>query len=176
MTGQDISGARPPSGYADRRLSIIASALLAAAPSVAASVLGSLATMPNIPSWYAALDKPWFNPPNWIFGPVWTALYIMVAYAFFRILRLPAGAKGRTAAIIVFVVQMALNTAWSFAFFGANSPALGLAVITPLWAGIALSIALFWRLDRKAALLLTPYLAWVSFATILNVAIWRLNG
>lgn len=151
-------------------------AMAALTPSVMASALGGLVTTPNIPTWYVTLQKPWFNPPNWIFGPVWTILYLFIAYAFFRILRRPPGTPGRTAAILVFLGHMVLNTGWSFAFFGAHSPALGLAVIVLLWAGIVLTILLFARLDRWAAWLLAPYLAWVSFALVLNASIWRLNG
>jgi benzodiazapine receptor len=157
------------------RLSPIAAALLSGAVVFVAATIGNLATMPAIPTWYAGLVKPSFNPPNWLFGPVWGLLYAMMAVAFWRILRLPAPTPDRSAAILVFLVQMALNTLWSVAFFGAQSPPLGLAVIALLWLAIAATIALFARLDRVAAWLLVPYLGWVSFAALLNGAIWRLN-
>lgn len=151
------------------------SLVLAVAPVVAASTLGSLATLPNIPGWYASIAKPWFNPPNWIFGPVWTLLFAMMAYAFFRVLRL-SDVKGHLWPMTAFFVQLALNAGWSAAFFGGHSPLLGLIVIVPLWAAILWTIILFWRRDTIAGALLVPYLAWVSFAAVLNGAIWRLNG
>ncbi|MBK9081073.1 MAG: tryptophan-rich sensory protein [Rhizobiales bacterium] len=149
--------------------------LIALALVVAASLIGAAATMPAIPTWYAGLNKPSFNPPNWLFGPVWTALYAMMAYAFYRVLRAPATTPGRGAAIAAFVAQIVLNALWSVAFFGLKSPALGLLVIAALWLAIAATIAAFRRVDGVAAWLLAPYLAWVSFAAILNAAIWRLN-
>lgn len=152
------------------------SLVLAVIPVVAAGGLGNLATIPNIPTWYAGLVKPAFNPPNWIFGPVWTALYVLMAYAFYRILCQAPGHKRRRGAIVAFLVQIALNAAWSFAFFGAHSPAFGLAIILPLWVAIAVTLWLFLSQDRTAGWCIAPYLAWVSFAVLLNVAIWRLNG
>lgn len=150
-------------------------AVLAIAPVLAASVIGSLATLPNIPSWYLTIAKPWFTPPNWIFGPVWTALYTIMAYAFYRVLRQPT-ASGRTWVITAFMLQIALNAGWSVAFFGGRSPGLGLIVIMPLILSVAWTLLLFWRRDRIAGALLVPYLAWVTFAGALNLAIWRLNG
>jgi benzodiazapine receptor len=152
-----------------------ARALIAVAPVAAAAFLGNLATLPNIPTWYAGLAKPGFTPPNGVFGPVWTVLYALMAYAVWRILSLPAGAPGRGAALAAFFVQLALNAAWSWAFFWLRSPAAGLLVILPLLATIVATIRLFWPLDRLAAALLAPYAAWVAFATALNAAIWRLN-
>lgn len=146
--------------------------LIAIAPVVIASVLGSAATVPQIPGWYAGLAKPPFNPPNWIFGPVWTTLFAMMAYAVFRILRQPLEARG---ALLAYHVQLALNLAWSCVFFGLNSPLGGMLVILPLLAMILVTIAAFRPIDRLAALLLWPYLAWVSFATLLNASIWWLN-
>lgn len=157
------------------RLSPIAAALASAAAIFAAATIGNLATMPAIPTWYAGLAKPAFNPPDWLFGPVWGLLYAMMAVAFWRILRLPRAADGRTAAIVAFLVQIALNAFWSVAFFGARSPAFGLLVIAALWCAIVAAIALFGRMDRRAAWLLSPYLAWVSFAALLNGWIWALN-
>jgi benzodiazapine receptor len=150
--------------------------LLAVGPVVAAAALGNIATIPNIPTWYAGLVKPSFNPPNWIFGPVWTTLYVMMAYAFYRVLRAPAAATARRAAVIAFLVQIALNAGWSWAFFAAHSPLGGLLVIGPLLVAIAATIVAFRRVDAGAAWLLAPYLAWVSFASVLNAAVWRLNA
>jgi tryptophan-rich sensory protein len=149
---------------------------VAVLPVVAAAVLGSLATTPNIPTWYAGLAKPAFTPPNWVFGPAWTVLYLAMAYAAWRILSLAPDTPGRGAALGAFFVQLALNAGWSWAFFGANSPLAGLVVILALELAILVTIALFRRLDGIAALLLVPYAAWVAYATALNLAIWRLNG
>ncbi len=150
--------------------------LIAVLPVAAVSVAGGLVTKPNIPAWYAGLAKPGFTPPNWLFAPVWTTLYILMAYALWRILSLPRSLPGRTAAVTAFFVQLALNCLWSFAFFGARSPLAGLVVIAALLAAILATIHAFWRLDRVAALLLVPYLAWVTYATALTAAVWRLNG
>jgi len=150
--------------------------LVAVLPVVAVAMSASKVTQSNIPSWYAGLQKPGFTPPNWAFPVVWTLLYAMMAYGLWRILSLPANRPGRSAAIVAFFVQLVLNGLWSFAFFGAQSPLAGLVVIAALIAAILVTIAAFWRLDRIAALLLVPYLAWVSYATLLNGTIWRLNG
>lgn len=149
-------------------------ALVALACVAGAAAIGNAATMPNIPTWYAGLAKPSFNPPNWVFAPVWTALYAMMALAFYRVLRLPASPERRSA-IIAFVGQMALNALWSVAFFGLHSPAVGFLVIFGLWSLIVVAMLRFLALDRVAGWLLAPYLLWVSFAAILNAAVWRLN-
>ncbi|MBE7483546.1 MAG: tryptophan-rich sensory protein [Polyangiaceae bacterium] len=150
-------------------------ALAAIAPVLAAAVLGSIATRPNITGWYAQLEKPWFNPPNWLFGPVWTALYVAMAYSFWRVLRTPRDARGRSRAIGVFFAQMTLNAAWSWVFFWAHSPRAALVVIVLLWICIAATAAAFWRVDKIAGWLFVPYLAWVSYATALNAALAALN-
>jgi tryptophan-rich sensory protein len=159
----------------ERRTPLWAALLIAILPVVAASVLGSAVTVPQIPGWYAGLAKPPFNPPNWVFAPVWTALFALMALAAFRILRSPVRTPGRRRALLAYHLQLLLNIAWSFAFFGANSPLAGLAVILPLLAAIAATIATFRPLDRLAANLLWPYFAWVCFATLLNASIWWLN-
>ena len=150
--------------------------LVAVLPVVAVAVSASLITQPNIPTWYAGLEKPGFTPPNWAFPVAWTLLYAMMAYALWRILSLPKDRPSRSAAIVAFFVQLALNGLWSFAFFGGRSPGAGLVVIAALIVAIGAAIRTFWRLDRVAALLLVPYLAWVAYATLLNGTIWRLNG
>lgn len=149
--------------------------LIAAVPVALVAFLGNLATMPNIPTWYAGLVKPSFTPPNWLFGPAWTLLYVLMAYALWRILSLPRETPGRTAAITAFFVQLALNGLWSWAFFAAHSPIAGLMVIVALVVAVIVTIRLFWPLDRVAGALLLPYLAWICFATALNGAIWQLN-
>ena len=150
-------------------------ALIAATPVFLAGAIGNIATIPNIPTWYANLARPPLNPPNQVFGPVWTLLYLLMAIALFRILRLDPSTPGRTRALGAFLLQLALNASWSFAFFGAHSPALGLMVILPLESLILLTILLFRRLDHVAAGCLLPYAAWVAFATYLNVGFWMLN-
>lgn len=149
--------------------------LVAIAPSALASGLGGQATTASIPGWYATLVRPPFTPPNWVFGPVWTILYALLAYAFWRVLRLPPGLPGRTLAIGVFIVQMAFNLGWSLAFFGLRSPEAGLAVIFILLALIVTNMILFLRLDRVAGLLFIPYLGWVGYATYLNIGFVVLN-
>jgi tryptophan-rich sensory protein len=150
-------------------------ALIAIVPVVAVSLLGNAVTMPQIPSWYPTLVKPPFNPPNWIFGPVWTTLFALMAFGVWRILRLPAGTPGKGGALVAYHVQLALNLAWSCVFFGLHSLIGGIVVIVPFLAMILVTIASFRPLDRLAANLQWPYVAWVSFATLLNVSIWWLN-
>jgi len=150
-------------------------ALVAIAVVFVASAVGGAATGPNIPTWYAAIEKPWFTPPNWVFGPVWTILYAMLAFAYWRILRLPPDEPGRRGAIAWFIAQITLNALWSVAFFGLRSPELGLVVIAALWVSIVGNMIAFMRLDRLAGWMFPPYLAWVSFAAALNVAIAYMN-
>lgn len=146
--------------------------------SLAAGAIGSFFTMPFIDSWYAGLNKPFFNPPNWIFGPVWTLLYIMMGLAFGRIMSLSV-TKGATftrrIALELFIAQLILNSLWSIVFFGLQAPAMALLVIMALWTVLLLTIRSFAAVSKYAAYLLWPYLAWVSFATLLNAAIVWLN-
>ena len=148
-------------------------AALAIAPVIAALLLGQLATFPNLP-WHAGLIKPPFNPPNWIFGPVWTSLYGLMAFAAWRILRLPPSPARRTA-LILFYAQLALNMAWSWMFFAARSPLLGLINIGPQFLLILATLNAFRPLDRYATWALVPLAAWVAFAAVLNYSIWDLN-
>ncbi|NCW87176.1 MAG: tryptophan-rich sensory protein [Oxalobacteraceae bacterium] len=138
---------------------------------LSAALIGNMATIPNIPVWYAGLAKPSFNPPNWIFGPVWSTLYAMMVLSFWRVLLRDAP----LAAIAVFIAQMVLNAFWSVAFFAMHDIALALGVVLLLEALILLTIFLFARIDRLAAWLLAPYALWVGFASILNAAILSLN-
>ncbi|MBD9544979.1 tryptophan-rich sensory protein [Ensifer sp. ENS04] len=141
----------------------------------ATSILGQLATYPNLERWYSALEKPSFNPANWVFAPVWTTLYILMAHAAWRLLILPARTPGRRTALALFYVQLALNALWSWMFFAMQSPVAGLVNIIVQIGFILATIAQAWRLDKKAALCLLPLAAWVSFAAVLNFAIWFLN-
>lgn len=134
---------------------------------------GILIGLSNAPGpWYESLAKPPFNPPNWVFGPVWSVLYVMIGIAGARTFARGAG----SAAMIVWFVQMALNFAWTPVFFTAQRPDLALVVIIPLLLSILAFIALTFRRDRLSSLLFVPYAAWVGFATALNFEIWRLNA
>ncbi|HET6746905.1 MAG TPA: TspO/MBR family protein [Candidatus Saccharimonadales bacterium] len=142
--------------------------------SFAAGAIGSLATIPNIPSWYANLEKPAFNPPNWIFGPVWSVLYVLMGIALALII-LQAVKRPKQTAYFWFGLQLVLNTVWSLVFFGLHSPWLGIAVIIALIISIVMTILEFNKIKKAAAWLLSPYLAWVCFATYLTTAIALLN-
>ena len=140
---------------------------------VAVSALGGWATAASVGTWYQGLAKPAFNPPDWIFAPVWGTLYLTIAIAGWRVWRRGSGqARG---ALMVYAVQLALNLSWSFVFFGARLIGPSLAVIVALLAAIVANGFLFWRIDRMAGALLVPYAAWVAFATLLTAALWRLN-
>jgi tryptophan-rich sensory protein len=139
-----------------------------------AAWLGNTVTMPSIPAWYAGLQKPPFNPPNSVFPIAWGILYTLMAVAAWFVWR--TGSPARRPALIAFFVQLAVNVAWSFAFFGAKNPLLGLVVVFALLAAIVWTIVTFARVSRTAAWLLAPYLAWVCFATLLNASILYLNG
>lgn len=141
-----------------------------------AGLIGSLATFPSIPTWYASLEKPAFNPPNWLFGPVWTTLYALMGIAAFLVWRQGIRKREVKIALGIFLVQLVLNSLWSIVFFGLNSLLGGLVVILPLWVAILLSIVTFYRISKTAGVLLIPYILWVSFATILNFSLWQLNA
>jgi tryptophan-rich sensory protein len=151
-------------------------ALIAMVAVGAASVLGQLATYPNLVPWYANLAKPWFTPPSWVFGPIWTALYALMAFALWRVLRATGHLAGRRIAIVLFGLQLVLNAAWSWMFFGANSPLLGMINIVPQLLIILAAIAAFARVDKVAAWCLVPLAIWVTYASVLNAAIWQLNS
>ncbi|HEX8378446.1 MAG TPA: TspO/MBR family protein [Pedobacter sp.] len=142
-------------------------------PLVVGGVSG-YATSANISSWYAYLNKPSFNPPNYLFGPVWTFLYLLMGISLYLVWKSPEG-KQKTRALLVFAFQLLLNFAWSFIFFSFHETGLALVEIIVLWMSILLMIILFFRINRTAAYLQIPYLLWVSFATALNAAIWHLN-
>lgn len=160
----------------DRQLNVWLAALIAILPVVAASLIGSAVTVAQIPGWYAGLAKPPFNPPNWLFAPVWTMLFALMALAAFRVWRLPSATPGRGQTLLAYHVQLALNMLWSCVFFGLNSPAGGLVVIALLLVAMIWTMRCFAALgDRLSVALFVPYLAWVSFATLLNASIWWLN-
>jgi translocator protein len=140
----------------------------------AAAAMGGLATATSVETWYPTLQKPSWNPPSWIFSPVWTLLYILMAVATWRAWRVgDALAARRTASL--YSAQLTLNALWSILFFGMRRPDIALAEIIVLWAVLIVILVRFWSLDRIAAALWLPYVAWVSFAAILNGTIWSLN-
>ena len=145
-------------------LSLLGFVLLVAGGGVAIGYL----TPPG--AWYAGLVKPPFNPPGWVFGPVWTALYLMIAVAGWRVWR-----RGLAVPLRIWIAQLALNFLWSPVFFAAHRIALALAIVTLLLVACVAFIAAAWRPDRTAALLFLPYAAWVAFAVLLNASILALN-
>ena len=141
---------------------------------VGVGAIAGFATASNIGGWYATLSKPWFNPPNWIFGPVWTLLYILMGIALFLIWSQPPSLY-RSNSLWLFFIQLLLNFLWSFLFFYFHRIGLAFVDIVALWIFIILTIFSFSKLSKKAAWLMVPYVCWVSFATILNGAIYHLN-
>ena len=139
-----------------------------------AGFIGSFFTSPAIPTWYATLQKPTFAPPNWVFFPVWTSLFIMMGISLFLVWQ-KEDKKVKTA-LIIFAGQLVLNALWSVAFFWFRSPLLGLMEIIILWIAILATILSFKNVSRTAAYLLIPYILWVSFAAFVNFSIWRLNS
>lgn len=141
---------------------------------VAVSVLGGLATAAAIPGWYATLAKPSWTPPDWVFGPAWTTLYILMAVAAWLVWRRRRLVEVR-GALVAWWAQLALNLLWTMLFFGLRQPLWGLIEIVALWIAIAITIALFYRVRPLAAALLVPYIAWVSYAISLNAGIVALQ-
>lgn len=138
-------------------------------------ILGTPFTVAAIPTWYANLNKPFFSPPNWIFGPVWSLLYFLMGVSFYLILKKGWKKKVVRSAGMFFLAQLALNFLWSPIFFGLKSPLLGLITIIAMWVLIIITMKKFYPLSKIAFYLLIPYLLWVSFATVLNAAILFLN-
>ena len=143
--------------------------------SEAAGIVGSIFTSKAIPTWYASLSKPGFNPPGWLFGPVWVLLYMMMGLASYLIWQKRGTAGLVRPALILFFIHLSLNALWSVIFFGFKNPGLAFIEIIILWGTIALLIFMFGKIDRRAAYLMVPYILWVSFAAVLNFSIWRLN-
>ncbi len=140
-----------------------------------AGFIGSIFTSPSIPTWYATLTKPSFNPPSWIFAPIWTTLFVLIGISLYMVWNKGLQDKKVKISLFIFGVQLVLNVLWSFLFFGLHSPFYAFLEIIILWAAIVLTIVNFFKVSRKASLLLLPYIFWVSFAAILNFSIWRLN-
>ena len=137
--------------------------------------IGSIFTARSVTTWYLALKKPSFNPPSWIFGPVWITLFVLMGVALYRVWHKGAATPGVKIALAAFFVQLLFNVLWSLVFFGMRNPLLGLLDIVLLWILILATLILFWQVDRAAGLLLAPYLLWVSFASLLNAALYLLN-
>ena len=140
-----------------------------------AGFIGSIFTNRQIPTWYESLKKPSFSPPNWLFGPVWTALFILMGISLFLVWRKGISQPSVKIALIIFGVQLLLNILWSFLFFAQRAPLAGFIEIILLWIMILITILVFYPISKTAALLLLPYILWVSFASILNFSLWRLN-
>jgi len=141
-----------------------------------AGVIGSAFTTPAIPTWYAALAKPPFTPPSWLFAPAWITLYVLMGISASLVWRVGLDQKRVRTALILFLVQLVLNALWSVAFFGLQSPLGGIIVIVLLWVAILLTILKFFRISTAAGALLVPYIAWVTFAATLNAYIYVLNA
>lgn len=140
-----------------------------------AGVVGSIFTTPSIPGWYAGLVKPALNPPSWVFGPVWTTLFVLMGIAAFLVWRKGLVRRDVKNALGIFIIQLILNTLWSVIFFGLHSPGGALIEIIFLWLAILATIISFAKISKPAAWLLVPYILWVSFAAYLNYSIWALN-
>lgn len=132
-------------------------------------------TANEIPTWYATLNKPGFNPPNWIFGPVWTTLYILMAISFWLIWKSNIESSIKNRAMTFFVIQLVLNFFWSILFFSLHQLGFAFVEIILMWLFILFSIISFYPISKTASYLLIPYLLWVSFASVLNFSIWKLN-
>lgn len=132
-------------------------------------------TTSGVNGWYAVANKPWFNPPNWIFAPVWTTLYVLMGIALFLVWRSDADKAIKQTAIALFAIQLTLNFFWSIIFFKLQQPGWAFAEIILMWVTILLTILWFGKISSTAAWLLVPYICWVSFASVLNYSIWQLN-
>ena len=141
----------------------------------AAGFVGSIFTAPAIPIWYKELAKPSFTPPDRVFAPVWILLFLLMGIALFLVWRVGLRDERVGKGMVVFVIQLVLNVSWSIAFFGFGSPLAGLIVIAALWAAILLTMLYFFRVSRAAGALLIPYMAWVSYAAVLNMSFYILN-
>jgi benzodiazapine receptor len=143
--------------------------------SFAAGGIGSLFTFKAIPTWYAGLKKPPYTPPNWVFGPIWTTLYILMGISVFLVWQKGLATDGAMLAFILFWIQLAFNALWSVIFFGMKSKEGGVIIIIVLWLLILATIIASFRVSGWAGALLIPYIVWVSIASYLNIGVWLLN-
>jgi len=141
----------------------------------AAGAIGAMLTLPSVSSWYAGLNKPPFNPPDWIFGPVWTALYLLMGISLYFAWKKGLHRKDVKTAVILFALQLLLNVAWTYLFFYLHKPLTAFVEIIVLWLCIAGTMISLFRVSTRAGVLFIPYLIWVSFASVLNFFLWRLN-
>ena len=141
-----------------------------------AGFVGSLFTTPSIPTWYASLEKPSFNPPNWVFSPVWISLFVLMGISLFLVWQKTLHYPGVSSALFWFGIQLFLNMLWSVLFFGLKSPFFAFVGIIFLWVAIFLTLIKSFKVSRLAGVLLVPYICWVSFAAVLNFSIWNLNA
>jgi benzodiazapine receptor len=141
-----------------------------------AGFIGSLFTTPSIPTWYTAISKPSFTPPNAVFGPVWTTLFLLMGISAYLIWRKGLQEKNVKLALLIFIVQLGLNVLWSILFFGLHSPFSAFIEIIILWLVILATFFYFIKISKPAGILLLPYLIWVAFAAILNYSLWKLNS
>lgn len=141
-----------------------------------AGIIGSIFTSSSLDNWYLLLEKPSFNPPSWVFFPVWTTLYTLMGISLYLVWEHGMRHREVKVGVFLFGLQLGLNTLWSFLFFGLRSPYYAFLEILILWAAILLTIVQFWKISRSASLLLIPYILWVSFAALLNYQIWVLNA
>ncbi|HEY7736758.1 MAG TPA: TspO/MBR family protein [Candidatus Limnocylindrales bacterium] len=142
---------------------------------LAVGAIGGIVTSGAIPTWYRTLVKPSWNPPDEVFGPVWILLYVAMGIALAVVLRAEGGQR-RRAAVLAFAIQLSLNLAWTLVFFGLREVGLAAVIIAALWVAIVATMDAFSRISLAAGLLILPYLGWVSFASVLNAAVWRLNA
>jgi len=138
-----------------------------------AGLIGSVFNIASLPTWYAGLSKPSFNPPNWVFGPVWTILFLLMGVSFYLVWN--HGFSNSKIALWLFILQLVLNILWSALFFGLRNPGIAFVEIILLWISIAVTIFSFYSISRPAAWLMVPYILWVTFAAVLNFSIWMLN-
>ena len=170
---------RKPSASCKRDILLLA---ISIAIPLMAGVIGSIFTAQSVSTWFQTIEKPWFSPPNWLFGPVWTTLYVLMGVSLFLIWRATSTtfpkdrrSSRKIAAFIAFGTQLILNVLWSFLFFGLRSPQLAFAEIMILLISIVVAIVIFSRISKLAAVLMLPYVGWVTFASFLNLQIWLLN-
>ncbi|HEX76550.1 MAG TPA: tryptophan-rich sensory protein [Dehalococcoidia bacterium] len=160
---------------ANKRFKDIVRLIISIVACQCAGIVGSVFTTRTIPTWYAALQKPPFTPPNWLFAPAWITLYLLMGISAFLVWRTGLENRETRRALVVFLVQLVLNALWSIAFFGLQSPLYGLIAIIALWIAILLTILKFFRISTIAGSIMLPYILWVTFAAVLNASIFTLN-
>jgi benzodiazapine receptor len=157
------------------KLAIVIKFVICLILTFSAAFVGSIFTREAVPDWYATLNRPSFTPPNWLFSPVWTILYLLMAISAFIVWQKGLANPAVKIALILYLIQLILNALWSVIFFGLKLPLPAFIEIIMLWTAIAFTILAFARVSITAALILVPYILWVSFAAVLNFSIWFLN-